>query len=70
MIDKLAEVLDDTTKQSWYADDAAACGMLRKLKDWWVKLYDIGTSFGYFSQVNEGLIPYLAGQKYTIRFYD
>ena len=22
------------------------------------------------SQVNEGLIPYLAGQKYTIRFYD
>ena len=56
MMDKLAEVLDDTTKQSWYADDAAACGMLRKLKDWWVKLCDIGPSFGYFPKPSKTVL--------------
>ena len=56
MMDKLAEVLDDTTKQSWYADDAAACGILRKLKDWWVKLCDIGPSFGYFPKPSKTVL--------------
>ena len=56
-MDKLVEVLDDTSlsrylmtqkKQRWY--DTAACGMLQKLKDWWMRLSlcDIGHSFGYF----------------------
>ena len=32
--------------------------------------YDGKYDSNYDSQVYEDLIPYLAGQKYTIRFYD
>ena len=56
MMDKLAEVLDDTTKQSWYADDAAACGRLQKLKDWWTRLSEIGPGFGYFPKPSKTVL--------------
>ena len=32
----------------WYADDAAAAGLLTDLRTWWDMLCDIGPQFGYF----------------------
>ena len=44
MIAKLSNVV----KQIWYADDAAAAGLLTDLRTWWDMLCDIGPQFGYF----------------------
>ena len=44
MIAKLSNVV----KQIWYADDAAAAGLLTDLCTWWDMLCDIGPQFGYF----------------------
>ena len=35
-------------KQVWYADDAAAAGLLTNLRSWWDMLCDIGPQYGYF----------------------
>jgi len=35
-------------KQVWYADDAAAAGLLTDLRAWWDMLCDIGPQYGYF----------------------
>ena len=40
--------LNDTVKQIWYADDAAAAGQLSNLCTWWDLLCDVGPQFGYF----------------------
>ena len=34
-------------KQVWYADDASAGGPLKPLRQWWNKLTDFGSIFGY-----------------------
>ena len=36
------------TKQTWYADDAAAGGNLRHIRHWWDQLSALGPDFGYF----------------------
>ena len=36
-------------KQVWYANDAAAAGLLTDLRTWWDMLCDIGPHFGYFN---------------------
>ena len=33
--------------QVWYADDAAACGSICFLREWWNELCTVGPSFGY-----------------------
>ena len=35
-------------KQVWYADDAAAGGKLRQLRNWWEELKEHGPKYGYF----------------------
>ena len=35
--------------QIWYADDAAACGSLTALREWWSELGLVGPAYGYFS---------------------
>ena len=40
--------LNHLAKQVWYADDAAACDSLSRLRQWWDLLTEIGPSFGYF----------------------
>ena len=40
--------LNDTVKQIWYADDAAAADQLSNLRIWWDLLCDVGPQFGYF----------------------
>ena len=37
----------ESTKQTWYADDAAACGDLTHLRSWWDQLVDFGPTYGY-----------------------
>ena len=37
----------ESTKQTWYADDAAACGNLTHLRSWWDQLIDFGPTYGY-----------------------
>ena len=36
-------------KQTWYADDAAAGGNLRHIRQWWDQLSAVGPDFGYFA---------------------
>ena len=49
LMDKLADILEkDTTKQAWYADDAAASGNLQNIKKWWNELLISGPKCGYF----------------------
>ena len=35
--------------QTWYADDAAAGGNLRHIRQWWNQLAAVGPDFGYFA---------------------
>ena len=49
----LIDILSSVTKmselmQAWYADDSAAAGMLRKLREWWDLLAVNGPKLGYF----------------------
>ena len=45
MISKLS---DERITQIWYADDSSAAGKLEDLKEWWVRLKDVGPKHGYF----------------------
>ncbi|MDA8002339.1 MAG: reverse transcriptase domain-containing protein, partial [Alphaproteobacteria bacterium] len=40
--------LENLAKQLWFADDAAAAGRLRTLKQWWDTLVERGPKYGYF----------------------
>ena len=39
--------LSSSVNQVWYADDAAALGILTCCRDWWDELAKIGPSYGY-----------------------
>ena len=43
------QLQSDNTKQTWFADDAAAGGRVHHLHHWWSKLCDVGPSYGYFA---------------------
>ena len=43
-------------KQIWYADDAAAGGLLTDLYEWWDQLCKLGPLFGYFVNPSKTLI--------------
>ena len=48
---KLIEDLNETsaeTLQVWFADDSAGAGKLSSIKEWWIRLNEIGPSYGYF----------------------
>ena len=49
MIAKFSNVV----KQIWYANDAAAAGLLTDLCTWWDMLCDIGPQFGYFVNLSK-----------------
>ena len=51
LIAKLSEV--DSVSQTWYADDASACGKLPDVYNWWNLLSDIGPGFGYFPNASK-----------------
>jgi len=44
----LIQRLPDMVKQTWYADDASACGDLHNLRFWWDQLSQLGPLFGYY----------------------
>ena len=44
----IAKTKTDGSKQAWFADDAAAGGILRSLRSWWDTLVENGPSFGYY----------------------
>ena len=41
-------ISNSDVKQSWYADDAAAGGILSGLRKWWDDLVSTGPDYGYF----------------------
>ena len=45
----LIRKLEGSSKQVWYADDAAAVGKIADLRVWWDKLSTEGPCFGYFT---------------------
>ena len=40
--------LDGIAKQVWYADDSAAGSSIKRLREWWDLLEEIGPLYGYF----------------------
>ena len=51
----LVDILADSCSkpscmQNWYADDSSAVGKLRMVKEWWLKLNEMGPRFGYFPE--------------------
>ena len=44
----IASLQDSHVKQVWFADDATAGGTLHGLRDWWSKLRDLGSLYGYY----------------------
>ena len=42
--------------QSWYADDAAAGGILPGLRKWWDDLVSTGPDYGYFPNAKKTLL--------------
>lgn len=47
-VQPLTKQLADHANQTWYADDSAAGAKLEHLKDWWMKLNELGPLYGYF----------------------
>ena len=45
----LITLLNESTKctQAWFADDSAAAGKLKNIKDWWNILNENGPTMGY-----------------------
>ena len=52
----LIDRLYGLAKQVWYADDAAAAGLLTDLRAWWDLLCDIGPQYGYFVNSSKTLL--------------
>ena len=44
----ISQLADERITQIWYADDSSAAGKLEDLKEWWIRLKDIGPKHGYF----------------------
>ena len=44
----IASIQDSHVKQVWFADDATAGGTLHGLRDWWSRLWDLGSLYGYY----------------------
>ena len=44
------------TTQSWFADDAACGGRLRRLRSWWDALVQKGQAFGYYPNPSKTLL--------------
>ena len=44
----IASLQDSHVKQVWFADDATAGGTLHGLRDWWSRLQDLGSLYGYY----------------------
>ena len=43
----IASLQDSRVKQVWFTDDATAGGTLHGLHDWWSRLQDLGSLYGY-----------------------
>jgi len=48
LIRKLKNSLNDVN-QIWYADDAAAAGKVKRLREWWDLINTEGPKYGYFT---------------------
>ena len=57
LVDILSAVIDHSKcKQSWYADDSSAGGLLDQIKVWWDKLCEMGPKFGYFPKASKTVL--------------
>ena len=43
-------------RQAWFADDSSAIGILAQVKNWWLKLEDIGPKFGYYPKPSKSIL--------------
>ena len=57
LIDILGHITEvEKLIQAWYADDSAAVGLLRKLKQWWDELCVSGPKLGYFPKPSKTIL--------------
>ena len=54
----LINLLDHPSSEShvWYADDASACSDLPALREWFLKLMELGPSFGYHPEPSKSFV--------------
>ena len=55
LMDKLAERLDASAKQVWYADDSSVCGSLSAIQEWWTQLKE-GPKYGYYPNTRKTVL--------------
>ena len=41
--------------QNWYADDSACTGLLLRIRDWFIQLMEIGSSYGYYAEPSKSI---------------
>ena len=46
----------DLYKQNWYADDSACTGSLLHIKEWFLRLLELGPACGYFAELLKSII--------------
>ena len=54
----LIRKLKDPTlyRQNWYADDSSCAGRLQRIREWFLKLLEVGPSYGYFAEPSKSLL--------------
>ena len=43
-------------KQNWYADDSACAASFLRIKEWFVRFFELGPSYGYFAEPAKSII--------------
>ena len=43
-------------KQHWYANDSSCAASLLHIKEWFVRLLELGPSYGYFTEASKSII--------------
>ena len=56
LVNRLANSLDSSTLQAWFADDSAACGKLQTIKSWWDQICHLGPAYGYYPNASKTVL--------------
>ena len=63
IIPLIHQLVDEETKQVWFADDAKAGGNLDSLKAWWDRIVDLGPDYGYYPNASKTCMAHCERRK-------